>query len=219
MLAPMNLRILALLALVGCAGAVAAEAPKLTAYERSQGWKLLFDGRDTSDWRAFGGNKLPANWQVRDGSLAGAAGGAIASAEEFGDFELQFDWRVAPGGRGAVHIRADEEAATPEASGPVMLLAGHGDALGGNGLRAPDRAIPPQFDVWYRAKIVVFGNQVEYFINGDRVASYMLDTAEWRAAVAASPQAGVKNFGRLRAGRIVFTGEGVELRNVKVRNL
>lgn len=30
----------------------AAEMPKLSAYDRAQGWRLLFDGADTSEWRA-----------------------------------------------------------------------------------------------------------------------------------------------------------------------
>jgi len=217
----MNLRIFAMLAALSvAAGAMGAnETPKLTAYERSQGWKLLFDGRDLSDWRAFRANKLPANWQVREGSLVGAAGTGLVTTQEFGDFEFQFDWKVAPGGCGAVHYRADEDAASAEQSGPLMLLAGHEDALGGNGLTPPERQITPQFDVWYRAKIVVFGNQVEHFINGERVASFMLDSAEWRAALAGSAFAQAKDFGRLRSGRIVLVGDGVEFRNLKVREL
>lgn len=224
MLPRMNLRIFAaVLALAVFPGAVAGQAqgetPKLTAFERSQGWRLLFDGRDASDWRGFRANRMPANWQVRDGSLAGRAGAALVTAAEVGDFELLFDWRVAPGGHGEVYFRVDEEVAGLENSGPVMRLAGHGDALGASGFSPPERMITPQFDVWYRSKIVVFGNQVEYFINGERVLSYTIDSADWRAALAASPQAGVKEFGRLRVGRIALAGEGVEFRNVKLRAL
>lgn len=209
----MSPKSLLLAALVFPAALLAADQPKVTAFERSQGWRLL----DGSDWHGYQTNKLPANWQVRDGSLFGAAGAALVSNDAFGDFELTFDWKIAPGGKGAVYFRVFENESAPEKSGPVMQLAGHGDVLAGNGLSAPDRKISPQFDVWYRCKIVVFGNSVEYWVNGEKVMSYMLDAPEWRKAIAASENPTVAKFVNERSGRVAVAGEGIELRNVKVR--
>ncbi len=197
----------------------AAERVKLTAYERSQGWRLLFDGVDASDWRGYRTERLPANWRVADGSLHGREGAAVVSAEEFADFELTFDWRVEEGGRGEVFFRVTEDEASPDQSGPTMLLAGHGAALAGNGFGPPDRALPPQFGVWYRGKIVVFGNQVEHWLNGERVHRYLLDTADWRQAVAASRFAAYREFGRAPRGRVALSGDRIEFRNIKVRSL
>lgn len=211
----MSPKSLALAALVLPVALLAADQPKITAYERSQGWRLL----DKTEWHGFGANKLPANWQERDGSLVGSAGAALVSNDDFGDFELTFDWKVAPGGKGAVYFKVFEDEKAPEKSGPTMQLAGHGDVLGGNGLAAPDRKVTPQFDVWYRCKILVFGNQVEYWINGDKVLVYMLDTPEWRKAIAASANPTVAKYVTERGGRVAFAGEGLELRNVKVRGI
>lgn len=198
--------------------AAGAETQKLTALERSQGWRLLFDGASASDWRGYRTNRLPANWQVSEHSLVGQAGAALASVEDFGDFELMFDWKVAPGGHGEVYFRVSEDAPHPEQTGPVMELAGHGAALAGNGgLNTPDRAITPQFDVWYRSKIVVFGNQVDYWLNGERVTGFVLGSPEWRRAVADSRFKAFRDFGALPAGRVVLAGEGVSFRNVKIR--
>lgn len=212
-------RLLWLTAALACAGALAAaERVRLTAYERAQGWRLLFDGGSLSDWRAADGAKRPANWAVVDGVLRGRAGPALLSAEEFGDFELSFDWRVREGGRGEVYFRVARGGTRPEESGPVMELAGWGSALGGNGgVSAPEREVAAQFDVWYRAKITVYGNLVEHRLQGDRVMSYLLDTAEWRAGVARSRFAGRLDYGRERVGVIALAGEGVEFRNIKVR--
>lgn len=196
---------------------MAAERPKLTAYERAQGWRLLFDGADATAWRGYRAEKLPPNWQVRDGALVGAAGAGVVSAEEFADFELTFDWRVAPGGRGEVWVRASEDGDSPDAAGPKMLLSGHGDTLGGNGLGEPDRRIVPQFDVWYRSKILVFGNVVEHWINGERVLSYAIDSAEWRRQRATAGTAASRKWVAPVAGRIGLAGEGVEFRAIKVR--
>lgn len=202
------------------AATAGAEDAKLTAFERSQGWRLIFDGTSSGDWHGYRANAVPANWQVNNRSLVGQAGPALASAEEFGDFELTFDWKVAAGGHGEVYFHVSEDGKSPEESGPVMELAGHGAALAGNGgLNKPDRAITPQFDVWYRSKILVFGYQVEYWINGERVAGFMIDSSDWRRAVAGSRFRAFRDFGLLRSGRIVLSGDGVSFRNVKVRSL
>src|SRR5262245_8805672 len=117
-------------AFLGVAGLVlaghlgAAEAPTLTALERSQRWRYLFDGESVSDWRGYRQNKVPANWQVADGSLTGGEGVALATTQDFKDFEIVFDWKVAEGGRAEVFYRADEDVAAVEDSGLVMQLAG-----------------------------------------------------------------------------------------------
>lgn len=211
----MSLKFLALAALVFPAVLLASEKPKVTAFERSQGWRLL----DATEWHGFRANKLPANWQWRDDSLIGSAGAALVSNDDFVDFELTFDWKVAAGGHGEVYIKVFEDESAPEKSGPVMQLAGHGDALGGDGLGAPERKITPQFDVWYRTKIVVFGRQVEYWVNGEKVMGYLLDSPEWRKAVAASANPSVAKFVLERGGRVALAGEGIEVRNVKVRTI
>jgi len=212
--------------LLGAAGLLlagqvgAAETTKLTAYERSQGWRLLFDGQSLSDWRGYRQNKVPASWQVVDGSLAGSGGIALVTAEDFKDFEIVFDWKVGTGGRAEVFYRAVEDAAAPDESGPVMQLAGEGAVMGGNGgLTAPWREITLQPDVWYRAKITVFGYQVEHWINGDRVLSYLIDSPDWRAAIAGSRYKAYKDYGLLHSGRIVLEGKDVLFRNIKIRAL
>ncbi|MBA4138013.1 MAG: hypothetical protein C0518_11905 [Opitutus sp.] len=216
-MSPRNFVLLSVLAIGTVLGA--AEKPKVTAFERSQGWRLLFDGRDASDWRGYRANKLPANWQVADGSLVGTTGAALVSAEEFGDFEVSFDWKVGEGGHGEFFYRVTEDAASPELSGLQMHLAGHGPALGGNGFGAPERTVTPQFDVWYRAKIVVFGNLAEHWLNGERVHVYTIDSAEWRKAVAATAFSTARDLGQARTGRLALSGERVEFRNIKVRAL
>jgi len=198
----------------------AAEAPKLTAYERSQGWRYLFDGKSLSDWRGYRQNKVPANWQVVDGSLTSGGGTALVTEDDFKDFELVFDWKVGAGGSAEVYFRVSEDLAAPGDTGLVMQLAGTGVKMAGNGgLSEPMRDITLQPDVWYRSKIVVFGNQVEHWISGDRVLNYMIDSPDWRTAVAASPFKALKDYGLLREGRIVLAGSGVVFRNIKIREL
>ena len=196
----------------------AAEAPRLTAYERAQGWRYLFDGNSLSDWRGYRLNKIPPNWQVVEGSLTSGGGPALVTAEDFDDFELVFDWKVSAGGSAEVYFHVTEDELSPGASGPVMQLAGDGVTMAGNGgLNEPFRTVTLQPDVWYRGKIVVFGNQVEYWISGDQLQNYLIGSPDWRAAVAASIFKSFKEYGLLHNGRIVLAGSGVVFKNIKIR--
>ena len=194
---------------------LAEDKPKITAFERSQGWRLL----DASDLRGFRENKLPKNWTKNGYAFTGKAGTALVTAEEFADFELTFDCKVAEGGHGEVFIRVSEDETAPEKSGPVVYLYGHEDQVGGNGLVAPDRKVSSRFGDWSRVKIALFGNEVTCWINGDRVHSYLIGTPDWKKAVAASANPSVAKSANERTGRLAFTGEDIEIRNVKVRSM
>ena len=195
------------------------EKPKLTAIERAQGWKFLFDGSSLSDWRGYGQNKLPANWAVADGWLTNSGGTALVSEEQYGDFELQFDWKADEGGVCEVYVRASEDGPSPENSGLLVELAG-GTGMGGNGgITELWRTITPQPGLWHRTKVAVYGNQVEHWVDGDRVLTYTVDTPDWRAGVAKGRFASAKDYGSLREGRLVLSGKGASFRNIKIRRL
>jgi hypothetical protein len=208
---------LGLVALAAAGCLTAAEKPKITAIERSQGWRLLFDGQSLSDWRGYRLNKVPPNWTVADGWATNSGGPGLATDEDFKDFELRFDWKVADGGTAEAYLRVDEDGATPEETGLLVELSG-GTAMGGNGgLTKPWMEITPQPGLWYRAKITVYGNLVEHWVNGDRIITYMIDSPDWRAAVAGSRFKDFRGYGKLDRGRIVLTGRGASFRNVKIR--
>ena len=117
--------------------AAAAQAPStLTAEEKAAGFKLLFDGTSASDWRGFRQKTLPAEWTVVDGTLGLSggngepSGGDIVTREEYGNFELRLQWRIAKDGNSGIMYRVSEEYEAPYESGPEMQVlddAGHAD--------------------------------------------------------------------------------------------
>jgi hypothetical protein len=95
----------------------------LTAGEKAQGWRLLFNGRDFSDWRGVMSETIPERlWSVKDGTISkedvpeGATlpdgqpvlGGDIITRETFLDFEFAFEWNVAKGANSGVKYNVDE---------------------------------------------------------------------------------------------------------------
>ena len=79
---------------------------QLNSSEKKAGWRLLFDGTGTENFRSARYDHFPTNvWHVKDGLLVvegnggGEArdGGDIITKERFSDFELQVDFLRTPG--------------------------------------------------------------------------------------------------------------------------
>src|SRR3989442_12241785 len=125
--------ILPLLVALVAQGTASAPAPSnvLTAGERAAGWRLLFDGRTLKGWRGLGYDSVPtAHWVVVDGAIKKIAsgkvprlpdgqplnGGDLMTVDTFGDFELTWEWRVAPPGEKGGKKKHPQE--PPEKKGP-----------------------------------------------------------------------------------------------------
>ena len=100
---------------------------QLTADESAAGWKLLFDGKTLTGWTIF--KARPNNtWEVLDGTLHckalnettgdGNQRSDIRTTEQFQNFELVFDWKVAAEANSGVMYRVTEEFEQPYYSGP-----------------------------------------------------------------------------------------------------
>lgn len=82
------------------ASVLAAADNTLTEAEKAAGFRLLFDGRTMNGWLDPAKQKVPGDaWMVEDGTLRTVLHPRITedllTREEFGDFELLFDWRLA----------------------------------------------------------------------------------------------------------------------------
>lgn len=85
----------------------AAPAPNtLTAAERRQGWRLLFDGQTAAGWRSAKGPAFPTHgWQIADGTLTtlaadgkeSANGGDIITQAQYRAFDFSFEFQLTPG--------------------------------------------------------------------------------------------------------------------------
>lgn len=210
------------------AGANGPAMPQAAAAE----WRVLFDGTSTDAWRGFRADSFPAGWRIVDGALTRVGdGGDIITREQFGDFELELEWRVAPNGNSGIMYRVTEADSATYRTGPEMQIlddAGHPDganrltsAGSAYGFYAAPAGIVRPAGAWNAVRIVARGNHIEHWLNGVKVVDYELGSADWEAKLKASKFIQWPGYGRARRGHIALQdhGDTVAFRNIRIREL
>jgi hypothetical protein len=217
--------------LTACGGSPPAPST-FGAAERSGEERLLFDGKTTAGWRGYRRADCPPGWQVVDGALTRVGeGGDLVTLEEFQDFELDFEWQIAPGGNSGVMFRVSEDHEAPWETGPefqVLDDAAHRDGLdpltaaGSNyAMHAPARDVTRAAGEWNRSRLLVVGPHVEHWLNGEKIVSYELWSSDWLARVQRCKWKDHPDYGQKRRGFLVLQdhGDRVAYRNLKLRVL
>lgn len=209
------------------------EANELSEAEKAAGWRLLFDGQTTRGWRSFKKTTFPEKgWVVEDGCLkhlARGGGGDIITDATFEDFELVWEWRLAPGANSGVKYFVTETRASALGHEYQLVTPNHPEAV-----TEPTKHVTGSFyDVWptrvpvrlrppgefNESRILVRGTRVEHWLNGEQVLEYELGSPALRAALAASKFRDVPGFGEKVRGHILLQDHGGEVwfRNLKIR--
>jgi hypothetical protein len=234
----MALRSLAALALLAaCQGAEKAPASDSAAAASAAApdttWRPLFDGATLAGWHHYQQPGAPvAGWSVEDSALVRiGAGGDIVTERLYGNFELELEWQVAPGGNSGIMYRVDPSGTDTYMTGPEMQVlddAGHRDgknALTSAGsayaLYAPSATAAKPAGEWNAVRLVVNGNHVEHWLNGMQVVSYELGSPDWQARKQASKFADAAGYGAFARGHLALQdhGDRVAFRHIRLREL
>ena len=218
----------------------------LDAEEKSQGWRLLWDGRSAQGWHSAKGGAFPANgWSMANGELAvqpKGGGGDIMTDEQFGAFELQMEFKVSEGANSGIfyYLTAAHDPASNAPLGleyQVLDDERHPDAkLGIDGNRTlaslydilprgklmTNVGIKPVVGAWQHARIVARADgTVEHWLNGVKVLEFKRGSDDFRAHVATSKFKSTPGFGAAPKGHILLQdhGDAVSYRSIKIRKL
>ncbi len=205
----------------------------LTAEEKSQGWKLLFNGKDLEGWRSFKKKSGPKQgWVAENGVLKHldkGGGGDIITEAEYNDFEVLWDWKIPAGANsGLKYFITEERSAAIGHEYQLIDDKGHSDAQVGAGKRvtasfydvlAPTGSHAKDPGEWNSSRVIVKGNHVEHWLNGTKVLTYELGSSEVKEAVSQSKFKTVAGFGTKIKGHILLQDHGgeIEFRNLKIR--
>lgn len=205
----------------------------MTASAQQYGpWQSLFDGRSLAGWHHLGETGPPRGWGVVDGALTRIApGGDIVTTGVFGDFELELEWQISPGGNSGIFYRVDPAVQKVHESGPEMQVLDddrHADGKSRLTSAGACYALYPSpaghlkpVGEWNRVRIVARGAHVEHWLNGTKLLEYELWSPEWLAKVSQSKFAEVPGYGRARRGHIAVQdhGDRVAYRNIRIREI
>ena len=196
-------------------------------------WRPLFDGTSMNAWRGYKTDTVPAGWHIVDGTLAKETPVAdLVTKEEFGDFELELEWKIGEAGNSGILYRGTEEYNHIYWSAPEYQLlddikatdnktrltcAGAAYAL----YPSPEGHLKPVGE-WNTTRIVARGPHVEHWLNGAKLLEYEVGSPDWEAKVKSSKFAPYPNFGRAKQGHIALQGDHtgtLAFRNIRIRAL
>jgi hypothetical protein len=224
--------------ILGCEGgrdtSNTSDRPSSGSPPAGGGWQTIFDGTSTDALRSYRGGAFPASWTVEDGALRTVPGAPVdlVTHESYGDFELEFGWRVARGGNSGVIYRVVESDEPAWTSGPEYQILDDLEHPDGRDPRTSAAALyaliaPGEgkrlepVGSWNEGRIVVRDGRVEHWLNGARVVEYEWGSTRIRQLIAESKFRDLPDFMSQDEGHVVLQhhGEVAWFRDVRIRRL
>ncbi len=233
---------IALVSLVLINGAAFAQSEnnKLTAAEKSAGWKLLFDGSSTKGWHTYNKKTIGSAWKADDGTLRMDAsqkkstnGGDIVTQDEYENFDLKLQWKISKAGNSGILFLIKESPEYEESfhTGPEMQVLdndGHADGKihkhrAGDLYDLIASSSEPVHAVgeWNDVEIKLDHGKLDLYLNGVNIVSTTMWDADWDALVKGSKFAQMPGFAKFKSGHIDLQDHGCDVwfRNIKIRKL
>lgn len=153
-----------------------------------------------ADFTDAGGKAPSGGWSTdTDGTIhLKGRGGNLITREEFRDFTLDWDWKVAPGGNNGVKYWVTDVSGAGEWLGIEYQMIDderHEDGRrGGSHTTAsfydiqepePGKPLHPAGE-WNHSRVVVQDGRLEHWLNGKRVGVADTNSDDWKRRVAAS---------------------------------
>lgn len=206
----------------------------------TDGWR----GAKADSFPAKGWSIKDGVLSVHDnGGAESAGGGDIITRKRYADFELSLEFRITKGANSGIKYfvqpgldpitGAGAKTSVGSAIGleyQILDDARHPDAkLGRDGnrtlgslydlLTAVAGKRPAPVGEWNAARVIVRGDHVEHWLNGEKILAYERGTPAFRDAVANSKYKSIPGFGEWRDGHILLQehGDEVSYRNIKIR--
>ena len=209
-----------------------------TALMGQSKWQVLFAGKSTDAWRGFRRDSFPSKcWTIESGSLKTITGcdqadrTDLITKDKYQNFELQLEWKVAPGGNSGIIYLVSEDFDESWNTGPEMQVlddANHRDGKDPKtsagslyALIAPTNKVLHPAGRWNKVRLIVNNGHVEHWLNGRKVLDYELGSDQLKHLIGEAKFKEFPRFAQNREGHIALQHHGEEAwyRKIRIRSL
>jgi hypothetical protein len=216
----------------------------LSATEKKEGWKLLFDGKDFKGWHAYGGEGVGSAWIIEQGAIklnvperagnkAKNGGDIVIDQVVDGDFEFKAEWKVSKYANSGIFFFVTEAPKYKNMHDTGLELQVIDDKIYDgakeNTHRASDffgianarlREGNPEGE-WNKIHFIVKKNKLTVYQNEFMVQEHDLAGTDWKQKIANSGLKAAPISKGSYAGKIGLQdwGSTVWYRNIKLRKL
>lgn len=212
------------------------------------GWISLFDGKTTKGWHTYGKTTIGKAWKADDGALhldasskkdwQTAEGGDILTDEEFDNFDLKLEWKIAEKGNSGVIFYIHEDPAKyeyPWQTGPELQVLDNGTPTrrGHEDGRLYTHRAGDLYDLlaakelakpageWNEVEVIANKGKLDFYMNGQHSLSTTMWNDNWKQMIAISKFKDMQGFGTYIRGRIGLQDHGADVwfRNIKIKKL
>lgn len=201
---------------------------QLSAQEKKEGFKVLFDGTNMHQWT---GNT--AEYVTEDGNMVinpkpnKGSGGNLFSKEEFSDFVLRFEFQLTPGANNGLGIRSPITGDAAYQGMELQILDNdapiykdlhvyqyHGSIYG---TIPAKRGFLKPVGEWNYQEVIVNGPKIKVILNGTVILDADITDARKNGAADGKAHPGLLRDG----GHIGFLGHGspLKFRNIRIKEL
>jgi hypothetical protein len=185
-----------------------------------------------SAWKVAEGALYLDTSSKQDGKIVG--GGDIVTDQEFENFHLKLEWKIAKNGNSGIMFYVNEDTTKynrPYHTGPEMQVLdneGHPDN------KYPTHRAGDLYDLiscsketvkpageWNQVEIRSLNGKLDFFLNGENVISTTMWDDKWKQMIAKSKFKEWPDFGTYKKGRICLQDHDNQVwyRNIMIRSL
>lgn len=155
----------------------------LSAAEKTQGYVLLFDGKDASGWIVKGNKPLPST-NIENGALNPyqAGGGLVYTKGRYANFVLSCDFKVSPGCNSGIFFRVGDPRDEVQNGFEIQVFDSAGKAHPGKhdcgafyDVLAPSKNTMKPAGEWNHMEITANKGIVKVALNGEQILETDLD--------------------------------------------
>ena len=199
---------------------------QLSAEEKKEGFKVLFDGTNMNEWT---GNLV--DYKMEDGCISLPAetkfGGNLYTKKEYSNFVYRFEFQLTPAANNGIGIRTPLEGDAAYVGMELQVLDNehpvyknlsehqyHGSVYG---IIPAKRGFLKPTGEWNTQEIIADGNHIKVTLNGTVILDGDIKKATANGTLDGKAHPGLFN----KSGHIGFLGHGsaVKFRNIRIKEL